>query len=126
MVKAAINIPGETEVEGQFEIDTGCDDGLCLGHDFVEAHRLLERSGQTTGDAKQGVGGGAQVQAGHVPQLQLGKLTIDRPATSFFQQGSPVDRGLAGHIGLDVLRRFKVIFDYSRRQMILEPLTSTP
>jgi hypothetical protein len=31
-----------------------------------------------------------------------------------------VDRGLAGHIGLEALRQFKVIFDYSRRQMILE------
>jgi hypothetical protein len=31
-----------------------------------------------------------------------------------------VDRGLAGHIGFGVLKHFKVIFDYSRRQMILE------
>jgi len=32
-----------------------------------------------------------------------------------------VNGGLAGHIGLGTLRKFKVIFDYSRRRVILEP-----
>jgi len=31
-----------------------------------------------------------------------------------------VDDGLAGHVGMEVLRRFRVIFDYSRERMILE------
>jgi hypothetical protein len=43
-------------------------------------------------------------------------------SANFFAEGSPAGEGLAGHIGLGVLREFKVIFDYSRRRMILEPL----
>ena len=29
--------------------------------------------------------------------------------------------GLAGHIGMGILRHYRITFDYSRRQMILEP-----
>ena len=53
-------------------------------------------------------------------QLQLGATRIDQPQTDFFMEGSPVDAGLAGHIGIAALHHFKVIFDYSRKQMILE------
>jgi predicted aspartyl protease len=121
VVEASINIPGRAAVPGRFEIDTGCDGGLCLGHDFVEAHRLVESAGQTEGSVRQGLGGAARTTLGRVPQLQLGRLTIDKPQANFFLQGSPVERGLAGHIGLEVLRQFKVILDYSHQQMILEP-----
>jgi predicted aspartyl protease len=121
IVEATINIPGREAVPGRFEIDTGCDGGLCLGHDFVEAHHLLESAGQTEGSVRQGLGGAVRTTLGHVPQLQLGRLTIDKPQANFFLQGSPVDRGLAGHIGLEILRQFKFILDYSRQQMVLEP-----
>jgi hypothetical protein len=52
--------------------------------------------------------------------LQLGATKIEKADTDFFLEGSPVDEGLAGHIGIGILNRFKVTFDYSRRQMILE------
>jgi hypothetical protein len=70
------------------------------------------------------VGGGATTRNGHWPELQIGALRIAKPDIDFFLEGSPVDRGLAGHIGMGVLKNFKIIFDYSRRQMILEPRTN--
>lgn len=109
-----------TPIRGEFEIDTGCDSGICLGQHFIEANHLLDDA-ETRGGGKFGVGGGAKTRSGHLPQLQLGSTRIDKPQTDFFIEGSPVDRPLAGHIGIGVLQRFKVIFDYSRRQMILEP-----
>jgi hypothetical protein len=46
---------------------------------------------------------------------------VAKPEANFFTEGSPVDDGLAGHIGWNVLRTFDVvILDYSRRRMILE------
>ena len=60
------------------------------------------------------------MRSGHLPQLQLGRLTIEKPEADFFLDGSPADAGLAGHIGMEILRRYRIIFDYSRRQMILE------
>ena len=68
-----------------------------------------------------GVGGDAQTKVGSVPQLQLGRLTVDKPEANYFLKGSPVERHLAGHIGMEVLRQFRIIFDYSRQRMILEP-----
>jgi hypothetical protein len=46
---------------------------------------------------------------------------VMKPQTDFFLNGSPAGPGLAGHIGFASLRQFKVIFDYSRQRMILEP-----
>ena len=121
IVEGSVQTPGGQTVKARFEIDTGCTGGLCLGHDFVEANKLAPDDSSGRGGARTGVGGATRTRDGHVPQLKLGRLTIDRPDASFFQEGSPVDAGLAGHIGLDVLRQFKIIFDYSRQQMILEP-----
>jgi predicted aspartyl protease len=106
-------------IPAEFEIDTGCDSGICLGNHFIEEHGLLHQEA-TRGGGKVGVGGGVSTRSGTLPALQLGSLTIPRPQTDFFLDGSPVDRDYAGHIGFGVLKNFKVIFDYSRKQMILE------
>lgn len=119
MVDGVIHPANGAVIRGEFEIDTGCDSGVCLGHDFVKTHRLLDDAATSEG-AKVGVGGGTDTRSGYLPQLQLGAVKIDRPQADFFLEGSPVDPGLAGHIGITSLNRFKIIFDYSRRQMILE------
>ncbi len=126
VVEATINAPDHPPVKARFEVDTGCDGGCCVGRDFVEAHPWLQPAGQTRDQARFGVGGSAKTTEGLLPPMQLGRLVIARPAANFFKEGSPVDAGLAGHIGLEILRPFKVIFDYSRRQMILEPSPAAP
>jgi len=110
------------EVNAHFEIDTGCDDCLCLGRDFVAEHRLLEPKSSANAGARRGVGGSAAIQHGSVPELRLGTLVVKKPSANFFLEGSPAGDGQAGHIGLGALRQFKMIFDYSRRQMILQAL----
>ena len=121
IVEASVQTPGGQTVLARFEIDTGCDGGLCLGRDFVQANNLDPDETAARGGVAKGVGGTVRTRDGHLPQLKFGKLAVDKPEASFFQEGSPVDAGLAGHIGLDVLRHFKIIFDYSRQRMILEP-----
>lgn len=121
-VEARIQVAGRAPAAGRFEIDTGCDGGLCLGSKFVAAHQLDKSAGETEGSVRSGVGGGTRTQTGRVPQLQLGRLMIDQPLANFFQDGSPVGDGFAGHIGMDILRRFKIVFDYSRKRMILDPV----
>jgi hypothetical protein len=121
IIAAAVVMPRHTPIRGRFEIDTGCDDYLCLGHDFVESNQLdADAAGASTGE-KQGVGGGVRIRHGTVSQLQLGRLTLNKPPANFFSDGSPAGEGCAGHIGMAALRHWKVIFDYSRRRMILEP-----
>lgn len=120
IVDAVVKLPGGNEVRAAFEIDTGCDGALCIGKHFVEAHGLATSGGADGGRA--GVGGRTPVREGHLPQLRLGKLVMDRPAASFFLDGAPADAPLAGHIGWELLKEFRIVFDYSRKQMVLTPV----
>ena len=121
-VEATIRLPGREPLRARYEIDSGCDGGLCLGHAFVKTNRLDELPGRNHTGSRTGVGGSVETNVVRLPQFQLGSQKLTHVAANFFREGSPVDADLAGHIGLGVLRHFKVIFDYSRRQMILEPL----
>ena len=126
IVEAVIVPPDRTAVRGRFEIDTGCDGCLCLAHEFVAANRLLETTNSAPRDSRRGIGGTAEIREGTLAELRLGKLIVKNASANFFLEGSPAGEGQAGHIGLGALQRFKIIFDYSRRQMILEPQPATP
>jgi len=117
-IETTVKLPGGKEIQATFEIDTGCDGALCLGSHFVKEHGLAEGAGSD--GSRVGVGGGTRVREGHLPQLRMGKLIVEKPAANLFLEGSPVDAPLAGHIGWELLKEFRVIFDYSRKQMILE------
>jgi membrane-associated protease RseP (regulator of RpoE activity) len=67
-----------------------------------------------------GVGGETPLVVGRVSALQLGQFTITNPIT-LFPAGEIVAPGKAGNIGGNILRRFRVIFDYLRHRLILEP-----
>ena len=120
IVEAEIVVNGGKTVSGRFELDTGCAGGLCLGRDFVETNRLMQSSSSTRPGGRRGVGGGVDSVEGVLPELRLGGASVPKPEVNFFSEGSPVDAGLAGHIGWDILRKFDaVILDYERRRMIL-------
>jgi hypothetical protein len=67
------------------------------------------------------VGGEIQGALGRVESFELGPFVVKHPLTGFIRVGEIADPGKAGNIGGRFLRRFRVIFDYSRQQMILEP-----
>jgi hypothetical protein len=125
VVEASIVLPGRAPVSARLEIDTGCDGCICLGHQFVAAHKLLEATNAAPTDSRRGVGGTADIREGTLAELRLGKLFVKDPSANFFLEGSPAGVGQAGHIGLGTLQRFKIILDYSRRQLVLEPPTGT-
>jgi hypothetical protein len=122
IIDGVIGLSATQMVSSRFEVDTGCDGGLCLGQGFVEAHGLLEKAQSNQQSVRSGVGGRARTVEGKLPFMELGGLRVANPQAQFFTQGSPADRDMAGHVGWDVLRQFRVIFDYSRRQLILEKL----
>lgn len=119
IVSAKVRVGDQSLVETQLEIDTGCDSALCIGRHFADAHSLLAINSAATGN-RVGVGGGTRTKVGHLPALKLGNLTVEKPSANFFLEGSPADPPLAGHIGLELLRAYKVTFDYARKRMILE------
>ncbi len=120
IVEAAVVMGEKDPIQGEFEVDTGCDSGLCLGSKFVRENKLLD-STESRASAKFGIGGSVETKSGTVPVFRLGKIDVEKPQTDFFQEGSPVDEPMAGHIGMGVFHRYKVILDYARKRLILEP-----
>lgn len=60
---------------------------------------------------------------GRINSIRLGRFAIGHPIARFSQatRGDYASSAYDGLIGGEILRRFTVILDYSRRQMILEP-----
>ena len=120
VIEAEIVDPKGKAIRARLEIDTGCDGPMCLGSHFVNEHDMLGKVEESKTGVRSGVGGGTKVRYGNVSQIKLGRFTVDKPKTSFFLEGSPVDETQAGHLGMPAFQKFKVIFDYSRNWMILE------
>jgi len=119
IVDASIVLTNGEAVAAKFELDTGCDGDMCLASDFVKAHKLADADGGRRSH-RSGVGGGRGIISGTVPEVRLGRLSVMKPSASFFLEGSPAEPGMAGHIGWDLLRRFKVTVDYEHKRLILE------
>src|SRR5207253_5276903 len=70
-----------------------------------------------------GVGGAITGYTGQVKTFQLGGQTLENVSAIFPDSSSGITGigGRQGSLGAGVLRRFKIIYDYSRKQMIIEP-----
>ena len=129
-VKAAVTLQGGKPITESFVIDTGSASALILGPQFVDQHHALDSLPKSITGRSGGVGGSSFNQVGRVASLALGPYTLEQPITTFMQKtaGTISDAIAGGNIGGDVLRRFKVIFDYKGKTMTLEPtaLYGTP
>src|SRR6185295_19120190 len=99
-----------TLVPAEFEIDSGCDSCLCVGSEFGAAHGLVPTNAPAEG--RSGVGGWTHTRPGRISQFQLGKVAVSDVRAEVFLDGSPVEAPFAGHIGWELLRNYRVIFDY--------------
>jgi aspartyl protease/PDZ domain-containing protein len=122
-VHASITLEGLAPIEAKFEIDSGSTGAILLNTPFVTSHQVLTSVPKTIQTNIGGVGDAAKTLIGRVKGLRLGQFVIDHPITRFSQatRGDYASSKYDGLIGGEILRRFKVIFDYSRRRMILEP-----
>jgi hypothetical protein len=70
-----------------------------------------------------GAGGEFRQVTGRVESLEVGGVKILNPVADFSTdtKGVTGTASYDGTIGGDILRRFTVILDYSRQQMIFEP-----
>ncbi|MFL6237657.1 MAG: aspartyl protease family protein [Thermoanaerobaculia bacterium] len=124
-VPAKIAMPGRAAFEGRLMIDTGAMTAtVLLNRPTVERHGLLASTGKRILDRSlPGLGGEVSQILSRAATIQLGGLTIRQPTVSLSQDaaGALASPGFDGIIGGELLRRFKVIFDPARRQLILEP-----
>ena len=96
---------------------------MLVNSPFVKAHRLNELVSNFRLGNSGGVGGMVRSQTGRVAGVRLGRFTFDRPLVTLSQAnaGSAATAAYDGELGGELFRRFKMILDYSRRRIILEP-----
>lgn len=111
-------------VPGTFVLDTGSRGSLTLHRPFVVANdleaRYAPRFERLTG---WGVGGGIRGQTIRPVTLTLAEFEIPNVAAELSLQsaGALSNRYVAGSVGGAVLERFRVIFDYGKQMVYLEP-----
>lgn len=109
-------------VYDEFLVDTGFGGGINLTRYFLRDHEIFRSALKVDGGAVLGIGGTMRSTFGRIPGLTLGRYRINQPVALFSLSNKG---GLAhmatGLIGAEILSRFHVYFDYSRKEMILEP-----
>jgi Aspartyl protease/PDZ domain len=124
-VRMKIPIEGRKPLEGDFIVDLGAGRFTSiLNTPLVESNSLLAVAQKTIKEpGAEGVGGEVKLLVGRLPHLQLGSFTLTDPVVHFAQdrKGAFASSEFSGVIGGELLRRFKVIFDYAHKRMILEP-----
>jgi hypothetical protein len=123
-----IPIEGRKPLEGEFIVDLGAGRfTVILNTPLVESNNLLAAAQKTIREpGAEGVGGDVKLLVGRLPRLQLGSFTLANPVVHFAQdrKGTLASSDFSGVIGGELLHRFKVIFDYAHKRMILEPNAS--
>ena len=106
-------------VEASLEVDTGADRTIIFSSPFVKKQELVARLGETTEGGGRGAGGEQKILVGKIKGARLGRFLFSNPPVGLVlnEDGKEGD----GVIGGEIFRRFKLILDYSRQRMILEP-----
>jgi predicted aspartyl protease len=123
LVSTKIILEGRALVEANLEVDTGADGTFVINSPLVKKQRLTEAILKTGQSNNNGAGGEQKLLIGRVKAVRLGRLVFDNPPVGLSQdtEGAGASKENDGVIGGEIFRRFKVILDYSRKQMILEP-----
>ena len=123
LVRTKIDVSDHDQLDTDLAIDSGTYSALRFHRPFAEKHKMLDSSRTIVHSSGFGLGGEFAQALGRVQALELGTFKLVSPLTAFSQAsgGQTTRKDLAGTIGGEILRRFTVIFDYSRQQMILVP-----
>jgi len=111
------------QYEGRFRVDVGSGSTVDLHTPFVEEHDLLSRCARGVETAGGGFGGSFRNRLVRMERIELGPYSWEKPIVglSTAEKGALASEDYAGNVGTQILDRFKCIFDYERRELILEP-----
>ena len=124
-VPAKVEMPGRPQLEGQFLVDTG---GVMvtavLTTPFSRSNRLPASNQKKILDKSlSGLGGQTRLLVTRATSFTLGHLSIRTPLVYVSQDtgGALASSDYEGLIGSEILRKFRVVFDYANGRLILEP-----
>jgi hypothetical protein len=118
-----LTIKDTRTVRGNFYIDTGA--GLCflISKQFEADSSFLKKRRRPVSIQVQGLGGKKQMLLTVIKQVQIGPYTFRRVPTNILddEYNAISYPFLGGLIGNDILRRFNMIINYSKREIHLLP-----
>jgi predicted aspartyl protease len=117
MVRLKMMTTTGKSIADDFEVDNGMSATLALRTPAVRKYGLLAEMQTIQAPIDIEAGGEYKRRIGRLKSLQLGHFIIDNPTVSLSENVE----GEGGIIGEEILRRFKVIFDFSHHRMILMP-----
>lgn len=126
-IEACMTLPHGEQVSGRFIVDTGqILSGLLISESFASAHPQLLDGKFIHPAPVTVVGGSMEYSLSRVNQFKIGSFTLKNIVTSFPKGAAGVyaKSDVAGGIGPEILRRFKVVFDYPHKRMFLKPNTA--
>lgn len=114
-------MPDGSTVQMNLVVDCGHSRALALNIGSQES--IVVPS--TAIESRIGIGATGELMGhvGRIPMLQVGNNTFENVVASFKTKPDtgPMTREEEGNLGAEILRRFRVTFDYERERMILEP-----
>jgi len=126
-IRLQLSVPGAPPVEGLFLVDCPHPGTIVVNRPFVEENHLLDAVRRNhrplVTQYTEGVNGKSEVLYSRIADLKIGPFSLREPVAGFSQAkaGALAQKEFAGILGAEILRRFRVIFDFSREQLILEP-----
>ncbi len=126
-VRLQVSVSRGKAVEGLFLVDCPHPGSLIMNRPFIEQNGLLDAARRDlprlVSQFAEGVNGKSEVLYGRIANLQIGPYNLRQPVVGFSQAraGALAQSEFAGILGAEILRRFRVIFDFSRERLILEP-----
>ena len=123
LVHVTITPPRGAPLNAILGVDTGADRAFIFNNSVVTKHGLVAAMTEIKESTGRGAGGEQQIVIGRAKTAQLGRFVFTNPTVGLVRE--PERDGASkegdGVIGGEIFRRFKVIIDYSRQRMILEP-----
>ena len=124
VVTATLTPLGGAPIRHRFMLDIGSGLALAIHTPFVAEHNLLGGGIPTIrASGMAGAGGVSVGRLGRVAAFEIGSFKLENVIALFSQDkiGAFANPSLAGNIGAQIASRFRLILDYSRKRIMLEP-----
>ncbi|MDE3169990.1 MAG: aspartyl protease family protein [Acidobacteriota bacterium] len=120
VVKAKAIVEGQS-IDADFIVNTALAAPVLIFDHYAGARRISLR--KSISAASMPLLQAENDALGRLDRFQLGPYSVEASLVVFSKQAPPAasDSKLAGEIGAEMLRRFGVVIDYSRQQILLDP-----
>ena len=110
-------------IPAKLKLDTGSLDVLGLNGSFVQQAELTRGGSRRLPASGAGIGGKVTGYVIRLDSVGIASTTVAQPIAAY--SADVERRGDAGTLGVGLLGRFNLVFDYSRHRVILEPTART-